>query len=107
MNRTQIYTALSASTIPCAHYCFPVGNAPKLPWCVFYENEDDPLFADNKRLVESPKWTVELYESYADETTEALLENCLASIGSFTKTESWLAEENCLLITYMIKPLKG
>ena len=107
MRRKDIFDALSASGIPVAHYCFPENAAPPLPWCVFYADMDGTFYADDERHYEAPQWTVELYERNADDQVESALEACIASLGTYSKVEAWLETENCLVITYMLKNMKG
>jgi len=106
MDRTTVYTKLASSGIPVAHMCFPVKEAPALPWCVFYSDEDTTFCADDFRYLPKCILTVELYEKYANETTETTLENVLSDLGVWEKTEQWVESENCLMVVYRLS-VKG
>ena len=101
MSRKQVAAALEATGLPFAHMTWPANQAPDLPWCVFYLDEDDALNADNKRLLTIGHWTVELYQKAADSAVEKQVEDAIAqAFGDYRKSETWVDSEDCLMTAY-------
>lgn len=87
--------------VPCCHMAWTVGNAPKLPWAVFYLDENDGQYADNKRYAEVNHWVVELYEkTHSCEVESAVEEAITEKFGAFSKTEIWVESESCIQVVY-------
>jgi hypothetical protein len=107
MRGKAVYDAVTSvvlkdgSHMPCAHMAFPIGNAPNLPWCVYYLDETEGIAADNRLHVRRNRWIVEHYWKDYDEEAETALEMALEqSFGVFTITESWVDTENCMETAY-------
>lgn len=101
MSRKQVAAALKASGIPFAHMAWPVNQAPDLPWCVFYLDEDSRLHADNRRWASYGSWIVELYQKAADSAVEEAVEDAVATaFGDYSKSETWVDSEDCLMTSY-------
>lgn len=107
MSGEAVYSAVTSVEIadgvhmPCAHFLYPVGSAPELPWCVYYLDEMDGYAADNRIIARRNNWIVEHYWKVYDENIEKALEDALeASFGAFRKTETWVESENCMETAY-------
>lgn len=101
MSRKQVAAALKASGIPFAHMAWPVNQAPDLPWCVFYLDEDSRLDADNGRWASCGTWAVELYQKAADSAVEKAVEDAVTTaFGDYYKSETWVDSEDCLMTSY-------
>lgn len=101
MSRKQVAAMLEATGLPYAHMTWPVNQAPDLPWCVFYLDEDVSFNADNKRFMTHGYWTVELYQRAADSAIEKQVEDAITqAFGDYRKTETWVDSEDCLMTAY-------
>lgn len=101
MGRREVMKAVTSVGIPCAHMAWLEGQAPPLPFAVFYIDETDGLFADNRIHTPVINWIVELYQRQASEALETAIEESIQdSFGGFRKTEAWVDEESCLMTAY-------
>lgn len=101
MTFKEIYQTLTAQTdIPVTYYAYPEGQVPDLPFMVYYypSSNDDP--ADNVNYGRIRTLNVELYTAEKDFDTEEDVEELLAGLGVFTKTESYLNSENMYEVLY-------
>lgn len=87
-----------------AYYAFPVGEAPALPWIVFYEEGSNNFAADGIVYQPITDVTIELYSKHKDPTSEAAIESSLTNAGIFyEKTEAYLDDEHCFMEIYEIE----
>lgn len=101
MNGTNVVRAVEGVGLPCAHMAFPEGSAPDLPWCVYYLDESSGFNADNTIYAEDARWVVEHYwKTYDQEKESALEQTILSEFGPYTKTETWVQDENCTQTSY-------
>lgn len=101
MTLADMKTMLDTTKLPVAYRCFPVGDAPALPFICYYADRSDNLSADDSVYVEIENITIEFYSKQKDQASEALIENALRDNELFwNKTESYIESENCLMITY-------
>lgn len=97
---------MDAAGIPSVHMAWREGTAPELPWCVFYIEDTDGVFADNSITVSSTKWVVELYQRQSKQDVEDAVEAAiLSAFGPFTKSEAWVEKENCIQTSYYFKEI--
>ncbi len=107
MSYQEVYGTVSA-VLPCAHMAWREGQAPQLPWAVYYLDDQSGFNADNTTYVGKHRWCVELYQKAMDlELQEELEAAILAAFSPFEKYESWVESENCLMTTYYFTELKG
>ena len=101
MSHKDVQATVKSVGIPCAHLAFPKGTAPKLPWAVYAENDTDGVCADNILYVPRHEWRVELYEASRDgELEEKLAQAIEQAFSPVRRYESWIEEENCLMVTF-------
>ena len=106
MAHSDVYACVSA-VVPCRHMEWPDDSAPALPWAV-YTCEDDPIVADDFQMAVTHRWTVELYEKRRDAELERELGDAIvAAFGNYTKRESWIASQDCLMVTYDFREIEG
>lgn len=87
-----------------AYRCFPVGNAPALPFICYFETSSDNAFADNKVYKTIKGVSVELYTETKDLTSESLVENALNQANiPWNKYEQYIDTEKCYQITYSME----
>lgn len=101
MSAERVVAAVQAAGLPVCRMAWPVGSAPSLPWCVFYEDGNNGFWADDRMIFQRHSWCVELYQRASDSESEAALEASLAdAFGGYEKTEAWVEEDGCLQTTY-------
>lgn len=84
-----------------AYRCFPVGNAPDLPFICYLETETNNVFADNKVRKVIRGINIELYTETKEPLTEEALEEALSNANiSWNKYEQYIDSERCYQITY-------
>lgn len=80
---------------------WPKGAAPELPWAVHYVDETVGLYADDAERTTVSSMVVELYERQSDSELEERVRNALeGEFGPTRRTESWVADENCLEVVF-------
>ena len=106
MTLNEVYTMLtgiSGFTGKVAYHAFPAGEAPELPFLCYVENGTGNFAADNIVYFAAKEIDIELYTQDKDPTTEQTVESALATAGVFwTKTEQYINDEKCWMITYTI-----
>lgn len=106
MKVEEIYSMLSATGIETAYYQFPVGEAPDLPYIVFYFPNDNSFVADSKVFQKIAHLNVELYTNEKDFDIEAQLEQVLDQNGFvYTRAESYLDSEKMYEVLYEMEVL--
>jgi hypothetical protein len=102
MSAKDVVAAVKAAGLPVAHVAWPVGSAPALPWCVYLIDEDGKLSADDSRWCSLTRWSVELYSKQGDEESAPKLEAALtAAFGDYSKEETWVESESCVMTSYL------
>ena len=101
MSGESVYKAIS-KLMPCAHVAWAVGSAPALPWCVYYLDEMDGLYSDDRTYARRNRWIVEYYYKEHDAEEQAALEKAIAdAFGAFRTTgEMWVDDESCFETAY-------
>ena len=103
MTLSDVYDLLVATDLPVAYHRFTeeymATNQVTLPYIVYDNSYDDNLSADNLVYHVSRHITVDLYEAARDATTEGTVETALSKIY-YTKTETYLDDEQVYVITY-------
>lgn len=106
MGHAKVYQVVSA-VVPCAHMAWVDDSAPNLPWAT-YHGDDIDVWSDNSRTAVRHNWTVELYEKRRDKVLEQALGNAIeAAFGGYTRRESWIESEQCLMISYDFDEIEG
>ena len=83
---------------PVGEVCFPVGEAPPLPYIV-YLDEVSRMGADTRNLMSVHSLTVERYSNDSEDNPqlEALFDE---KALKYEKSKSWLSSEGCYLTVY-------
>ena len=101
MSAEAVVAACAAAGLPCVNMVWPIGSAPDLPWCVWRLDYTDGFDADDTVYARASRVVVELYERSMDASLEAALEASIAAaFGPFSKSQSWAADEGCLVTYY-------
>lgn len=90
-----------------AYRMFPEGEGVGLPFITYLVTDTDNFMADGTVYLEICNVDIELYTSSKDLDSEALIETALKTNNiSWNKTEYYLKDEHCYMITYSIT-IKG
>lgn len=101
MSKEDVFAVATDAGMPAVHMAWPIGSAPALPWAAFHVSSQSGMNADNTLYAPSTRWAFELYQKTSDGELEARVEqSILGRFGPFSKTESWVEDENCLMTTY-------
>lgn len=97
----DIRSIIEAAGLPCAYRTWEEGQAPPLPYCVYYAGRADNFAADGLVWFTAQRYTVELYTEDKDPATEAALEAALTAAGIFwTRDEAYIDSERMNEIIY-------
>lgn len=106
MSKQDVMGVAQDVGIPATHMAWPVGSAPALPWMAFYVSSDDGIYADDTVFKQNIRWALELYQRTCDDDLVSRVEeSVLRRFGPFSKTETWVEDENCLQTTYYFTDL--
>jgi len=106
MSHADVYAAVSG-IVPCTHMEWPNDTAPAPPFACYY-GDDSPITADDVEVAVKHKWTVELYEKRRDKALEKRLGDSLrSSFGSVGRSESYIENDNLLMVAYTFSQIEG
>lgn len=101
MNLMEFKAELEKLGIPVQYRAFPIGQAPQLPYLIFYENDSDNIFADNVNWYDVLNVACELYTDEKDIGLETKLQKLLYDLEiQYNSTETFIDSENMYLKTY-------
>lgn len=100
MRASEIKKALEAAELPLAYRMFQEGEAPALPYLVWYVGGEVNFPADGSNYHNIQQLTVELYTRQKDMDSEETVENVLGGLGVWSKTEVYIETEKCYQIVY-------
>ena len=104
MTYQEINTMIEGIGLPSTYYSFPIGEAPELPYIVFYYPNYDDLSADNINYQPIAQLNIELYTENKDFQTEKQVEQVLTSNGLFfSKSETYIEQEQMYEALYEIE----
>lgn len=89
--------------IPVQYRAFQVGQAPQLPYLIFYENDSDNIFADNSNWFDVLNVACELYADEKDIELETKLQKLFYDNEiEYNSTETFIDSENMYMKAYDI-----
>ena len=87
--------------IPVQYRAFPIGQAPQLPYLIFYENDSDNIFADNVNWYDVLNVACELYTDEKDIELETKIQKLFYDNEiEYNSTETFIDSENMYLKAY-------
>lgn len=87
--------------IPIQYRAFESGQAPELPYLIFYENDSDNVFADNSNWFDVLNVACELYTDNKDIELETKLHKLFYDNEiQYNSTETYIDSENMYLKSY-------
>lgn len=104
MTLKELRELLEALEIPVKYRAFKVGEAPNLPYILFYkEDNQGTLKADNQNYAKVSDVTIELYSDEKDIVLEEQLESILDTNKiEYDTYESYLETESMYEVAYEI-----
>lgn len=103
MGLDELYIILNA-VYPTAYWSFPEGNAPAMPYIVYFEDSSDNFGADNKVYHKRKNISVELLTKTKNTAAEANLESAFDAADIFwNKAESHLDDEDAYEVIYSLE----
>lgn len=106
MTPKELRNILLSAGIPVAYRQFEEGNAPALPWAVYYATQSDNFAADGGVYVPVQGYAVELYADKKDPSLEAAVEAVLNQAGVFwQKNETYIESEKMHEVIYEFEVL--
>lgn len=101
MNLMEFKAELEKLEIPIQYRAFESGQAPKLPYLIFYENDSDNVFADNVNWYDVLNVVCELYADEKDIELETKLQKLFYDNEiQYNSTETFIDSENMYLKAY-------
>lgn len=101
MTLKQINTMINSIGLSYAYHHFEVGQAPSLPYLVFYYPGSEDFLADGLNYQPINDLRIELYTEEKDFTKETAVETVLQSNGLiYTKEEVYIESERMYEIIY-------
>lgn len=102
---TELIKELKKNDFNVTYGAWGQGRAPKLPYLVILETEDDSLFADNKRYFKVSSYDVELYFDKKDPNLELKLESFFddQNIPFLKTSDVYIADDRFFEKVYQIE----
>ena len=101
MNLMEFKAELEKLDIPIQYRAFASGQAPELPYIIFYENDSDNIFADNQNWFDVLNVVCELYADEKDIELETKLQKLFYDNEiEYNSTETYIDSENMYLKAY-------
>ena len=101
MNIMEFKAELEKLEIPIQYQAFASGQAPQLPYLIFYENDSDNVFADNQNWFDVLNVVCELYSDEKDIELETKLQKLFYDLEiQYNSTETYIDSENMYLKAY-------
>lgn len=106
MKYKDVKSIIANTRLPNAYYAFREGEAPALPYIVWYFPASRPEVADNSTHAQIAALNIELYTINKDFATEATVETILAEAGLiWRKSDTYLEDEDMYETLYEMEVL--
>lgn len=103
MNLMEFKGELEKLDMPIQYQSFALGQAPELPYLIFYEDDSDNLFADNVNYFNNLNLTCELYSDEKDLELETKIQKLFYDNEiEYNSTETFIDSENMFLKAYSV-----
>ena len=97
MTLIDVYTRLGTLNIPLAYLAFKSDQNP--PYIVYYESGANFHGSDEKNYIKDMAVVIELYSESKNIALEKQIESLFSDV-ELSKIESWIEDENLLMIAY-------
>lgn len=106
MTYTEIATMVDSFGLPFAYYQFPNDTPQQPPFVVFYYENSDDVYADDKNYQRITQLTIEFYSDNKDFYYESLIEDALTDNGlTYVKSEQYIDSEQMHETVYELEVL--
>lgn len=106
MTYKQIASMIETVGLPFAYYQFPDNTPQEPPFLVFYYDNSDDVYADNKNYQRITELTIEFYSDSKDFFYETLIEDTLTASGlTYRKSEQFIDSERMHETVYELEVL--
>ena len=103
MKLQELYTQLKTLQIPVQYYMFQEGQAPTLPYIIYFNPSEQHAYADNLTFYVSKDVIVEVYSEFKDLSLESKLKELFDKNKLiYTFQETYLKEERMYMVAYQI-----
>lgn len=104
MTYKEIEQMINSIGLDFTYYQWDVGNAPALPYILFYYPERDDFHADDKNYLKITRLNIELYSDNKDFEHEAMIEAVLEENELvYEKEEQYIGEERMYETLYTME----
>lgn len=104
MTYAEIASMIESTELENTYYQYPEGEAPELPYILFYYPERDDFQADNKNYAKITQLNIELYTKEKDFEKEEALEGILeANDLVYDKEEQYIESEKMYEVLYTME----
>lgn len=102
MTYAEIASMIESTGLKNAYYQYPEGEAPELPYILFYYPGRNDFQADNKNYARIPQLNIELYTKEKDFDKEKLIEDLLDENDiPYDKEEQYIEKEKMYEVLYI------
>ena len=102
MTYAEIETMINSTKLSNAYYQYLEGEAPALPYVLFYYPERNDFQADNKNYAKITQLNIELYTKNKDFVNEKVIEDLLDTNEiPYDKEEQYIEKENMYEVLYI------
>ena len=99
----ELYKQLKNLQLPVQYYMFKEGQAPDLPYIIYYNPSEQHLNADNFTLFVTKDVIIEVYSKFKDLSLEEKLKQLFDTNKlTYTFQETYLKEERMYMVAYQI-----
>jgi len=103
MTLQKLYTQLKTLQLPVQYYMFQEGQAPDLPYIIYYNPSEQHANADNFTWHVSKDVIVEVYSEFKDLSLEDKLKQLFDTNKlTYTFQETYLNDERMYMLAYQI-----
>lgn len=103
MTLQELYRQLKQLQLPVQYYMFQEGQAPHLPYIIYYNPSEQHENADNATLHVSKDVIIEVYSEFKDLSLEDKLKELFDKNKlTYTFQETYLKDERMYMLAYQI-----
>ena len=103
MTLQKLYRQLKQLQLPVQYYMFQEGQAPNLPYIIYYNPSEQHENADNATLHISKDVIIEVYSEFKDLSLEDKLKQLFDTNKlTYTFQETYLKDERMYMLAYQI-----
>ena len=103
MTLQKLYTQLKTLPLPVQYYMFQEGQAPALPYIIYFNPSEQHANADNLTFHVSKDVIVEVYSEFKNLSLEDKLKELFDKNKlTYTFQETYLKEERMYMVAYQI-----